>query len=131
MITIFFGVTGNRRWFGCSDCGSIVLAFDFDVVLFSELIYFNAFRGQLFLSLSNQLFQLFFCVVQLWQHIFHRSLTQHTANQPKTFPILINRFQGVDDCSVNWKKEYKLWENSYDFFATPIYFAQFLGYVQK
>lgn len=103
MIAILFGITNDRWLVGGSDGWPIVLAFDSNIVLFSELIYLDALCGQLLLSLPDQLLQLFLRIVQLWQHIFDRPLAQHSANQTKAFTTVINSFQSIDDGSVKWK----------------------------
>lgn len=133
MIAILFGITGNGWLVGGRDGRPIVLTFDSNIVFFSELIYLDAFCGQLLLPLSNQLFQLFFRIVQLWQHILDRPLAQHAANQPKAFTTVINSFQCIDDGSVNLegKNLFNDRPNSWVFVSMRIYVARFVGYVHK
>lgn len=98
MVSVFFAVASGGLFGAWA-----ALPFDFNVVLFSKFINLNTFGGQLLLSLCNQFFQLFLCIVQLWQNTFHCSLTQYAANQSKTFAILFHRFKCIDDRSVENK----------------------------
>lgn len=101
MITLILVIGSRCVCFGC-----LALTFDFDIVLLSKFIDFDAFLRQQFMFGCNQFVQLFFGIVQLWQDLLDCTLAKHAANQTKAFAIFIDCLQCVYHCSeIRQRKE--------------------------
>lgn len=80
------------------------LALESNIIHLNEFIDFFTLFGHLFIATANHKLQLIFYLDQFGQHFGNGSFAQNTTDQTKAFPILVDRFQCINDGSVKSKK---------------------------